>query len=97
MQEMYKRGPVSCYVWTHLPAFAQYTGGIINSPERIQPGNYTHVITLIGWGEEKGEPYWTFRNWAGASYGEDGGFGRIHRGNNTLNVEHSCMWLEPVM
>lgn len=94
--ELYKRGPIPCYIYTHLPKFANYKGGIIMDNEQYAPGNITHVVSIIGYGVDPASnvPYWTFRNWAGATWGEDG-FGRIARGNNTLNIEWNCGWAEP--
>jgi cathepsin X len=43
MNEIYQRGPVACYVWSHLPQFSEYTGGIINSDIVFTPGKYSRL------------------------------------------------------
>jgi hypothetical protein len=66
----------------------------------------THDISIVGWGEEKGTPYWIARNSYGTSWvlptlpviinmkGENGWF-KIERGTNCLLIETSCAWSVP--
>jgi len=94
--ELALRGPLTCYIYTHLPKFSTYTGGIIPHVEVKPLGNITHVVEVVGYGVEHKTktPYWTVRNWSGSHWGEDGYF-RIVRGSNSLNIEWNCGWAVP--
>lgn len=93
MNEIYARGPITCYIYSHVEAFSKYKGGVIIDRTPFKPGNITHVVSLVGWGEsyESGEriPYWIGRNSAGTRFGEEGWF-RLIRGINSLNIEWNC-------
>ncbi|VDM74705.1 unnamed protein product [Strongylus vulgaris] len=45
-----------------------------------------HAIKIIGWGVEKGTPYWIVANSWNTDWGEDGYF-RILRGRNECGIE----------
>lgn len=95
MEEIHARGPITCYIYSHVEAFSKYTGGIIIDRTPFKPGNITHVVSLVGWGEQRssatGEivPYWIGKNSAGTRFGEEGWF-RLLRGFNSLNIEWNC-------
>ena len=55
----------------------------------------THVISLVGFGEEDGVKYWIGRNSWGTSWGESGFF-KVIRGVNNIMVESFCAWAVPV-
>lgn len=94
-QEIFENGPISCSLYAHSASFEEYVGGVIKDDNKYD--GTTHVITLIGWGEdESNTPYWIGRNSFGSSWGERYGFFRIERGKNTLNLElHPCRWAKP--
>ncbi len=92
--ELFTNGPLTCYIFSHVPEFSKYTGGIIPNVQITPQNNITHVVEVIGYGSEAGTPFWVARNWAGAHWGEDGYF-RIHRGSNSLNMEWNCGWATP--
>ena len=57
--EIYKRGPVAATVKA-IP-LESYKGGIVNN------GNWlymipNHIVSIVGWGNEKGLEYWIVRN-----------------------------------
>lgn len=67
VEELYNRGPLTCYIYTHLPEFSTYKGGVIPHVPVTPAGNITHVVEVIGYGvdAETKTPYWTARNWSG--------------------------------
>ena len=92
MAEIYARGPISCGI--DASYIESYTGGIFSS--NVSNWSIDHIISLVGWGEESGVPFWHLRNSWGTAWGERG-FMRIERGSNTLGVESGCNWAVPIM
>ena len=95
-QEIYARGPISCSIYDEIDKFHCYASGVLDYPPITK--HTTHVISVLGWGEEEpGDPqsgYWIARHSGGRYWGEDGFF-RIRRGNNTLRIEEFCYWGVP--
>ena len=75
--------------------FQCYSGGgaVIDAPPELSHRPTTHVVSLVGWGEEGSGsgPYWVARH-SGGRYWGDNGFFYIRRGNNTLRIEEFCYW-----
>ena len=97
MAEIYARGPISCSVYAHSPAFEDYSSGIIVDP--TQYSGVTHVVAITGWGVDaaSGMKYWVGRNSFGTAWGEEGWF-LLERGVNCLNIEkYPCSWAVPKM
>jgi len=87
MNEIYQRGPIVCALDSR--GLHDYTGGIINDQTGRKELN--HAVSIVGYGEENGTPYWLVRNSWGSYYG-DNGFFKIIRGTNNLGIESSCQW-----
>lgn len=89
MAEIYERGPIACLI--DATVLHDYTGGIlINTDE----AHHNHVVSVSGWGEENGIKYWIIRNSWGTYWGEGGWF-RLIRGVDSLNIEDFCSWGVP--
>jgi hypothetical protein len=85
--ELMKGGPVN-FVVKAYDEFIKYKGGIYEvrntGGTSVHAGG--HAMTLVGWGEENGIPYWLVQNSWGRSWGEDG-MGRIRMGVNAAGCE----------
>jgi cathepsin X len=92
MQEIYQRGPIACGIAV-TDAMENYTSGIFEDTT----GDYdvTHEVSIVGFGEENGTPYWLIRNSWGTHWGIDG-FMKLIRGKNNLAIESDCAWATPV-
>jgi len=92
MAEIAARGPIACVI-SVTDALIAYTGGIFNDTTGlIEPD---HVISVVGWGEDNGVPFWIIRNSWGTFWGETGWF-RLIRGTNNLGIEsQGCFWATP--
>jgi cathepsin X len=90
MNEIVKRGPISCGV-SVTADFENYKQGIITDPTNA---TIDHEISIVGYGVDNDVPYWYGRNSWGQFWGEEGFF-KIYRGNNTLKIESSCSWAVP--
>jgi len=69
-----------------------YKGGIYRSPHVYNDTN--HNVSIVGYGEEQNQKYWIIRNSWGRYWGE-GGFFRLIRGENNINIEKDCWWAVP--
>jgi len=86
--EIYARGPIACGI--DAAPILNYTTGIA-----ADEGEYVdHVISVVGWGNENGIPYWIVRNSWGEYWGEMG-YVRVAKGNNALHLEEQCAWAVP--
>jgi len=92
MNEIYQRGPIAC--GTAVPqALENYTGGIFE--DTTGDMDITHEVSIVGFGVENGQKYWTVRNSWGSHWGESGFF-RVVRGVNNMNIESDCAWATPM-
>jgi C1A family cysteine protease len=71
MQEIYDNGPVATTMDSYLD-FSSYAGGVYEHLTGNQAGST--AITIIGWGDDGGTPYWICRNAWGVGWGDDGDF-----------------------
>jgi len=70
-----------------------YTSGIFE--DKTGDTDVVHEVSLVGFGEENGVPYWLIRNSWGTHWGL-GGFMKLIRGKNNLAIESDCAWATPV-
>lgn len=91
MQEIYQRGPIACGIAV-TPQVHAYTDGIFEDTT----GTYdvTHEVSIVGFGEEQGVPFWLIRNSWGTEWGIEG-FMKLIRGKNNLGIESDCAWAVP--
>lgn len=69
-----------------------YTSGIFE--DTTGDLDVTHEISIVGFGEENGTPYWLVRNSWGTHWGLEG-FMKIVRGKNNMAIESDCAWAVP--
>lgn len=86
MAEIYARGPIACGV--DATPLDEYQGGILNNTE---DKSINHIISVVGWGEDDGVPYWIARNSWGAYWGMMGYF-KVVRGEDQIGIESACSW-----
>ncbi|KHJ93512.1 papain family cysteine protease [Oesophagostomum dentatum] len=82
-REIMLYGPVQAS-FTVYADFSTYKGGIYVHTAGARRGG--HAIKIIGWGVEKGIPYWLVSNSWNSDWGENGLF-RIARGKNECGIE----------
>ncbi|KAK6589787.1 preprocathepsin c precursor [Cryptosporidium xiaoi] len=106
MREIYNYGPIA--VALHIgTSLLVYENGIYDSvPEdhkkycdipnkQLNGWEYTnHAITIVGWGEENGIPYWIIRNSWGSNWGNKG-YAKIRRGKNIGGIENQAVFIDP--
>ncbi|XP_022123584.2 tubulointerstitial nephritis antigen-like [Pieris rapae] len=86
MYDIMESGPVQA-VMTVYQDFFHYRDGIYRrSRHGDNRMNGLHSVRIIGWGEERGDKYWTVANSWGTEWGENGYF-RIARGVDESDIE----------
>lgn len=81
--ELLTHGPVEADFEVYAD-FPTYKSGVYQHVSGGLLGG--HAIKLMGWGEEKGVPYWLCANSWNTDWGE-GGFFKILRGKNHCGIE----------
>ena len=87
--DMLAMGPVSVGIESANPVFRLYAGGVL-SPDQVETkrGVVDHAVSLVGFGEDRGTPYWVIRNSWGEEWGEKG-YARVERRKNNTGVLNS--------
>ena len=91
MKQELQRGPIACGIAVPQE-LDDYTGGIFC--DETGDMDIVHDVSVVGYGEENGTPYWLVRNSWGHHWGENGLF-RVCRGSNNINIESDCSWATP--
>ena len=74
-------------------AFRDYKKGVFEKGCTSIFGN--HAVAAVGYGTEKGKPYWLIKNSWGTKWGEKG-YIKIRSGKNICGVENVCVALQCV-
>lgn len=67
-----------------------YRSGIYDNPKRPKNDN-NHIVTVVGYGSERGRDYWLIKNSWGTSWGENG-YLRLLRGVNQCGIMTAMAW-----
>lgn len=87
MTEIYKSGPVEA-AFTVFGDFVNYKSGVYQHHTGEVLGG--HAVKILGWGTEKGTPYWLVANSWNPDWGDKGYF-KILRGNDECGIEDSIV------
>jgi cathepsin X len=94
MAEIYARGPVAAGIAVTTALENWHSDGVF--VDKTGATTIEHAITVVGWGEEGGVPYWLIQNSWGTFWGDRGYF-KLIRGVNNLGIESDCVWAVPTL
>eukprot|EP00121_Abeoforma_whisleri_P001549 Awhi_evm2s1381 len=84
-REIMENGPITV-AYTVYADFPTYKSGVYQHVTGGMMGG--HAVKMIGWGVEKGTPYWIINNSWNNQWGDDGTF-KILRGKNECGIENA--------
>lgn len=89
-EEIFWRGPISCGIDSR--PLKNYSSGMVRGSSSVSD----HAVSVVGWGtDDDGQEFWYARNSWGEYWGEMGFF-RVAMGpEQSLNLEHHCVWAVP--
>ena len=97
--ELVNNGPIAVG-FEVLSDFFNYKGGIYRHTgltDKFNPWEVTnHAVLVVGYGTEKGVPYWSVKNSWGEDWGENGYF-RIVRGVDEVGIESMALATTPLV
>ena len=91
-REIYEKGSVSAAMDVY-DDFENYKGGIYEKSPTAKE-KLSHIVRLVGWGEENGMPFWYGINEWNYFWGERGTF-KIRRGVNEVGIESHVIAADP--
>merc|ERR1712019_100392 len=80
--------PISVAIEADQSAFQRYSGGVLTYGCGQQ---LDHGVTVVGYGDENGTPYWKIKNSWGRSFGE-AGYIRVGRQGNQCGVTNDASY-----
>lgn len=92
-KEIYYHGTITCSI-SVTSTFRNYRRGILTDDSGRML--FKHVVSIVGWGEENGIPYWIVRSTWGSYWGENG-FARVLRGYDLFGIESDCSYGIPLL
>ncbi len=90
MENLYKWGPVTTGMKVYPDYYTFDAENEIYEWNGEGPQVGGHAISLVGWGEDRGEKYWWVKNSWGENWGVKGYF-RMVRGINNCEIEENVM------
>jgi len=98
-RELFDHGPVVVGIEV-APSMQMYDSGVYDSsvhlPDQDHYERVNHAVLVTGFGEQDGKKYWNVQNSWGDTWG-DGGYIKVARGKNTMNIEHMSVVAYPAL